>query len=131
MSLDAALFAYLSAGLSAGSRIYPFGKRPEDGTLPALTYQLVAGPTTHYAHGGPADHIVSYQIDAWAEDPDDAADLAEEVQVLLDGYRGTWDGGYRIGSTFLSLVLDDHEPDTGLYRRMRQVEVHYSQPDAS
>jgi hypothetical protein len=131
MSLDAALFGYLSANLSVGSRVYPFGKRPQEGALPALTYTLVAGPTTHYAHGGPADHAVSYQLDSWATDPDDAADLAEEVQGLLDGYRGDWSGGYRVGSTFLSVVLDDYEPDTGLYRRMRQVEVHYSQPDGS
>ncbi len=129
-SLDAALFAYLSASLSCGSRVYPMGKRPEDGLLPAVTYKLVAGPTSHYSQDGPSDHEVAYQVDSWALDPDDAADLAAEVQTLLDGFRGYWDD-YRVGSAFLSIVLDDHEPDTGLYRRMRQVAVHYSQPEGS
>lgn len=128
MSLDAGLFAYLSGGLSVGTRVYPMGKMPEDVVLPAVTYKLVAGPTSHYVHGGPADHLVSYQLDAWSDDPDDAADLAEELQGLLDGFSGEW-GLYRIGSVFLSLVLDDHEPDTGLYRRMRQADVHYSLPN--
>ena len=128
MSIDAALFSYLSASLSVGSRVYPMGKRPEDGELPAVTYKLVSGPTTHYSHDGPSDYEVSYQVDAWALDPDDAADLAAEVQHLLDGFRGDWDA-YRVGSVFLSIVLDDHEPDTGLFRRMRQATVHYSQPN--
>jgi hypothetical protein len=124
------MFAYLSAGLSIGSRIYPMGLRPEDGELPCLTYALVAGPTTHYAQSGPSDHQVSYQLDCWADDPDLAMDLAEEVLDLLDGFRGTWEE-FRVGSTFLSVTLDDYEPETHMFRRMRQVEVHYSQPNGS
>jgi len=130
MSLDAAMFDYLSGVLSIGDRIYPMGKRPQEGELPALTYSLVSGPTSHYSHSGPSDHMVSYQFDCWAEDADDAMDLATELQDALDGYRGTW-GDYRIGSVFLSVVLDDYETRTRLYRRLRQAEVHYSDPVGS
>lgn len=130
MSLDAALYEFLSDSLSVGSRVYPMGKRPQEGELPALTYMLVSGPTSHYSHGGAADHQVSYQLDCWADDADDAMDLDSEVRDLLDGYRGTW-GSIRIGSCFLSVVFDDYEPKTGLYRRMRQVDVHYSEPTGS
>ncbi len=124
MSLESAMFTYLSGLLSIGSRIYPMGKRPQDSELPALTYQVVGGPTSHYSHGGVSDHEASYQLDCWAADADGAMDLDAEVVAALDGYKGDW-SGYPIGSCFLSIVLDDYELDSGIYRRMRQVEVHH------
>lgn len=127
MSLDAAIFDHLSSNLSCGDRVYPMGRRPQRGELPAVTFQVVTGPTTHYSHGGPSDHIVSYQFDCWAEEPDDAIGLATELQALLDGARGDW-SGYTIGSSFLSLVLDDFDTDARIYRRMRQAELHYTEP---
>lgn len=130
MSIDAALFAYLSDALSVGDRIYPMGKRPQEAELPAVTYQLVSGPTSHYSHGGPSDHQVSYQLDCWAADPDGAIDLDAELVAALDGHRGDW-GDYHIGSSFLSTVLDDYEAPTGLFRRLRQVELHYTGPAGS
>ena len=130
MSLEAELRSYLSGILSVGERIYPMGVRPQEGELPAVTYQLVSGPTSHYSHGGASDHEVSYQLDCWADDADDAMDLDAEVRTALDGFRGYW-GSYRIGSAFLSVVLDDYEPRTGLYRRLRQVDVHYQEPAGS
>lgn len=130
MSLDAAMFDYLSGILSVGDRIYPMGKREQGGDLPAMTYALVSGPTSHYSHGGASDHEVSYQFDCWADDADDAMDLAAELQDALDGFRGDW-GEYRIGSVFLSVVLDAYEPDTGLYRRLRQADIHYADPIGS
>lgn len=130
MSLEAGLYDYLVPMLSSGERLYPMGKRPQESPLPAVTYQVVAGPTSHYSHGGPMDHEVSFQFDCWAEDADDAMDLAEELRLALDGYRGEW-SGYRIGSVFLSVVLDDYETTTGLFRRTRQAEVHYSGPAGS
>ena len=125
MSLESGLHGYLAANLSVGARVYPMGVLPQNVTLPAVTYQIVAGPTTHYSHGGPSDYAVSLQFDCWAEDADGAIDLAQEVQDALDGYSGTWDD-VTVGSVFLSVVLDDYEPDTRLYRRLRQADIHYS-----
>lgn len=129
MSLEAAMRDFLLDSTSL-VRIYPMGKRPQEGELPALTYQLVSGPTSHYSHRGVSDHEVSYQLDCWADDADVAMDTDTEVRDAFDGFRGWW-GSYRIGSCFLSIALDDHEPKTGLYRRLRQVDIHYSQPDGS
>lgn len=134
MSIDAALHGYLASQLSIGSRdpvpIFPMGKRPQDTELPAVTYALVSGPTSHYSHGGVSDHAIAYQLDCWAADADDAIDLDLELRRALDGYRGDW-SGYRIGSVFLSLVLDDYEPDTKVFRRLRQAAIHYTEPDGS
>ena len=131
MSLEADMRTYLlaQAGVAAlvGTRIRPFGKRLQRDDLPAITYQLVSGPTTHYSHQGASDYEVSYQLDCWAGTADEAIAVAAELQTALDGYRGTW-GDHRIGSTFLSTVLDDYEADTGLYRRLRQADIHYSTP---
>lgn len=130
MSLESELYDYLSGQLSVANRIYPMGKLPQEATLPAVTYQLVGGPTSHYSHGGVSDYEVSVQFDCWATDADSAIDLADELQAALDGYSGWW-GSLRIGSVFLSIVLDDYEPDQGLYRRLRQADIHYSEPSGS
>jgi hypothetical protein len=123
--IDSELFTFLSSNLSVGDRISPMGKRPQNGELPWLTY-LELTPETHYAHSGVSDHVVSLQLDCWADDADDATELARELMQLLDGYRGIW-GTIRVGSVFLTGGFDDPEPDAGLYRRMRQVDVHYSE----
>jgi hypothetical protein len=130
MSLESAMFDFLSDLLSVGERIYPMGKRPQEGELPAVTYALVAGPVSHYSHAGATDREVSYQFDCWAADADEAMDLASELLEVIDGFRGDW-GEYRIGSCFVSIALDDHEPDFGLYRRMWQVAIHYADPVGS
>jgi hypothetical protein len=130
MSIESVMRGYLVPFLSVGDRIYPMGKRPQEAELPAVTYQLVGGPTSHYSHGGVSDYEVSYQFDCWAADADDAMDLDLELRDALDGFRGDWDG-YTIGSVFLSSVVDDYEPRTGVYRRLRQVDVHYREPDGS
>lgn len=131
MSLESDLRTYLltQAGLTAlvSTRIHPFGKRLQRGDLPALTYQVVSGPTTHYSHDGASDYEVSLQFDCWADDADSAIAVATELQTALDGHRGQW-GTHRIGSVFLTTVLDAYEADTGLYRRLRQADIHYSTP---
>lgn len=119
-------------GLSAiealvDDRVTPFGKRLQREAVPAITYQLVGGPPTHYSHNGASDYEVSFQFDCWTDDADEAIALASELQTALDGYRGTW-GVYRIGSVFLTTVLDDYEAPTGLYRRLLQADIHYSTP---
>jgi hypothetical protein len=134
MTIESAMFDYLAGQLSIGARtpvpIFPMGKRPQESELPALTYALVAGPSSHYSHGGVSDHAVSYQLDCWAEDADEAMELDLELRSAVDGFRGEW-SGFRIGSVFLSTVIDDYEPDTKLYRRLRQLDLHYREPEGS
>lgn len=131
MSLESDMRTYLlaQAGIAAlvGDRVTPFGKRLQGDALPAITYQLVGGPPTHYSHNGASDYEASYQFDCWTDDGDEAIALATELQTALDGYRGTW-GVHRIGSVFLTTELDDYEAKTGLYRRLLQADIHYSTP---
>lgn len=128
MTFEASMVAYLRVQVpSVSDRITPFGKRLQGETLPAITYAVVSGPTSHYSHGGVSDHALSVQFDCWSTDGDEATAVAAELQTALDGYRGTW-GGFRIGSVFLTTVLDAYEAKTGLYRRLRQADIHYSTP---
>ena len=128
MSFEADMVSYLRTAVpSVGQRIHPFGKRPQREARPDLTYQIVSGPGDHYAHGGVSDHEVSIQFDCWTDDADTALAVAEELWTALSGYRGTW-GDHRVGSVFITLVLDDHEPQTGLYRRLLQADIHYGTP---
>lgn len=128
MTLEEDMRAYLVDETTlVGDRIHPFGKRPQREATPAITYQIVSGPVDHYAHGGISDHEVSFQFDCWADDADVAMAVVAELRTALGGYRGTW-GDHSIGSVFLTLVLDDYEPKTGLYRRLLQADIHYGTP---
>lgn len=128
--LEESLFDYLSGLLSVGDRVYPMGKRPQEAVLPLVTYSLVAGPGSHYSHGGISDSAVSFQFDCWAEDADDAMTLCAELREALDGFRGYW-GLYRIGSVFLTVAMDDYEAEAQVYRRLIQADIHYSEPQGS
>lgn len=135
MSFEAALHGYLADAIASFAGrvpmpVYPMGRRPQGSELPAVTYQVVAGPGSHYSHGGVSDHEVSVQLDCWASDADDAIALADELREALDGFRGSWDE-IRVGSVFSSVVMDDYEPTTRIHRRMRQYEIHYSVQDGS
>lgn len=128
MTFETDMRSFLLANTTlVSTRIHPFGKRPQREALPSITYQIVSGPVDHYAHGGVSDHEVSFQFDCWADDADVAMAVAQEIRTALGGYRGTW-GDHVVGSVFLSLVLDDYEAKTGLYRRLVQADIHYGTP---
>lgn len=117
------LFTYLSnGGTSAGMRIYP-NTLPQGVTLPAIRYTLVSNPSEH-THSGPSSlKNPKYQFDCVADGDEgyrDAHILAEEVIVLLDGYRGPI-GAFTCQAGFQDAERDDYDPETG--RHAVQVDV--------
>jgi len=65
-------------------RIYPY-QIPQDSTLPAVVYQLIAGSRilTIADAGGTGVERNVYQITAWGETLDDADSVIEQVRLAL------------------------------------------------
>ena len=133
MMLGDGLFAYLSATLSVGDRVYPL-TLPQGAVLPAVVYQLVGGEGPLHSHGdahdgtGPA--ASSYQrsrvqLGCWADSAREAEVLAAEVERAVDGFTGSW-GDLPIASVLVDVSLDDHRPDVGRYRRIVDLVVQWS-----
>lgn len=120
MKIEEALFSHLKshAGLSAlvGTRIYP-QIMPQGVTMPAVTYQKISGPR-EYSHGGPSELAhPRFQLSCWAKNYSTAKDIAEQVRLALQAYRGTMGGagGVTVYGAFLENEIDLYESDTRLY----------------
>jgi hypothetical protein len=133
VTLGDGLFAYLSATLSVGDRVYPL-TLPQGAVLPAVVYQLVGGEGPLHSHGdahdGSRPAASSYQrsrvqLGCWADSARAAEVLAAEVEVAVDAFTGTW-GAVPVASALVDLSVDDWRPDVGKYRRIVDVVVHWT-----
>ena len=133
MTLGDGLFAYLSAALSVGERVYPL-TLPQGAVLPAVTYQLVGGEGPLHSHddaqGGEGPARPSFQrsrvqLGCWADSARAAEVLGDEVEAVVDGFTGAW-GEVPIASALADVSLDDWRPDVGKYRRIVDVLVQWS-----
>ena len=121
LKLDNTLDGYIA------ERIYPIAL-PESVTLPAVTYQVIS-TTAIQAHGTASElprH--RYQIAAWAGTYAGAAQVADRVKVLLDGYRGSWGTAAYLTDIEHCLFTDQRDfkdPDTGLFQRQQDFFVMY------
>lgn len=133
MTLGDGLFAYLSARLSAGDRVYPL-TLPQGVVLPAVMYQLVGGEGPLHSHAdahddtgpaGPSYERPRLELSCWADSARGAELLAAEVERFVDAFRGTW-GVVPVGLALVGLTLDDYRPDVGRYRRIVDLVVHWT-----
>jgi hypothetical protein len=133
MTLGDGLFAYLSATLSVGDRVYPL-TLPQGAVLPAVVYQTVGGEGPLHSHGdardgsGPAGSSYQrsrVQLGCWADSARGAELLAAEVERAVDAFTGKW-GAVPVALALVELAVDDHRPDVGRYRRILDVVVHWT-----
>lgn len=132
MSLEAGIYDRLAARPGfvaiAGNRVYP-GRFPDNLTLPALTYVRVAPRPRpqRLGGGGPVGLAEAvYQLDAWARDYDTAAALADQVRIAFDGFAGSI-GGVTVSGASLLADRDSPEPETGLFRRILEIRIPYTE----
>ena len=115
------------AGLAAlvGTRIYPV-RRPQNATLPAVTYQKVGG-LSEQTHGGASGLAASrFQFDVWAATYSSASAVAEQIRVALIGFRGTVDG-VEIGGVLHRGDRDLPDPLTGMFHRSIDFAIWHSE----
>lgn len=92
----------------AAARVYP--RLPQDVTFPAILYTRVATDRTQSIDGNVGVTQTTLVVDAMAESYSDAKTLADEVRVILHGYRGAW-STLRCHNVKLDSETDDYEQD--------------------
>lgn len=87
--LEQGLYSKLSGGATlAGARVYP--RLPQGVTYPAIRYQRITTVRNQALSGPVGVTEAAVQVDCMAESYSEAKALADEVRVLLHGYRGAW-----------------------------------------
>jgi hypothetical protein len=125
---EAGLFTYLSgyAGLAAlvGTRIYPL-LLPQDPTLPAVTYQRISTPRLFAFEHSFLPHA-TFQFDCWASDFSDAKDVAEQVRLAMDVYRGAM-GAETVQACIVEDERDTYEAEPQIWHSMVSVQIWYEE----
>ena len=121
MIIEEALVAYLTgyAGLSAliGTRLYPL-RLPENPTYGAVTYHRISGPRVQ-SHSGPSGLAYPrFQFDCYATSYLGAKNVATQVRIALDGFKGTMGGtsGVAVSSALSQNDRDFYDPATRTWR---------------
>jgi hypothetical protein len=112
----------MAAGTSAQLRIYP-NELPQGAALPAIVYQRISTVRFSTHDDAPDKERLArprIQLTCWAEDPDAAEDLGDEILSALSGLKDTIDG-IRIDAVLIENDLGDQEPDSGRHRRIIDV----------
>jgi hypothetical protein len=97
-----------------------FGTLPKDATLPAWSYATVSD-TADMILGGPTTvGSRRTQIDVYSADAATAIQLANAIDALLNGYRGTLPDpdATVVQGCFRTNMIDFFDVDSRTYRRM-------------
>ena len=90
---------------TAPARIYAFGAAPQNALRPYIVHQMIAVTPFARLHGAPKSDRHLVQVDVYADDPQQASQLAAAVRDALDA-----------AGVPNNLTLQHREAETGLYR---------------
>lgn len=129
MSFGAGIFAFMSTGLSVGTRVYPLTLK-QRGALPAMTYQVISDVPVvvhddqqdHPAYTGTRYSVARVQFNCYGNTYDEAEALCDELLSLAVGYRGSW-GAVEVSSVIPETRLDDWEEAPALYRVIQDLQI--------
>ena len=87
--LEKGLYAKLIGGSTlAKKRVYP--SVPQKATYPLIRYQRITTERNLALDGNVGVTEATIQVDCMAKSYSDSKTLADEVRVLLHGYKGAW-----------------------------------------
>jgi hypothetical protein len=134
-TLIAFLLSFPGVNQLAGQRGYPYGLLPQKttgqvtSTLPAFTVSGIS-EISHHAIGDGGRPETScfrrwrYQVDVYAESGAAVARLSDAIRFAADGFTGKASSTI-IGGVWLRLTTPiEREPETELYRRSLDFEIH-------
>ncbi len=109
MTIESDLRTFLAAdGTISGlvsSRVYGIGYKPQNSSLPALTFSRESTDWINELEAGQSGYVgAEFQIDAWADNYDDVNSLREAVLSRVQNYNGL------MGSTAVDWVLVNSGP---------------------
>lgn len=113
--LESSLYTFLAAETNitaiVGTRIYPHF-RDQESALPAVSFRTISKPHVHNLSGSAGCSRARVQIDSWASDLATCLNLAEQIRLSLQGFRGNM-SGTTIGSCLLDNEAHLHERNAG------------------
>lgn len=115
---DAAVLAAIDSGAgeqAARYRIYP-AILPQNERRQSVTYVEISAQGDHHMEGPSGLAMARVQVNAWADNPDDAYDLGLKVKAALDGYSGTV-AGVAIQGVFFDSARDLYDDVAKLHAR--------------
>lgn len=125
MSLKTALATKLES-ISAlitlvSTRIYSVAM-PQDFTLPAVTFRMVADETERIltGHGGKAR--TTFEITYYATTDTAAEAGGEIIRKAIDGYSGTI-GGVKIQSVIMQTRKDEYDSENNIFGRVMEFKI--------
>lgn len=123
MAVEEDLVAFVETNVADvdDERIWP-GRRPQGSALPGIVYQRISTPRRS-THTGPSGLAwPRFQFSCWGRTLAEAAGVAEQLRLAIDGYQGTMGGTYVAGA-HVANELDDEDTETGHWRRIVDVIV--------
>lgn len=125
---EAAVYARLTghAGVSAlaATRVYP-KRLPQNPTLPALTYQKVSARHVSSMEGSSNLQGALVQVDAYGRTYAEAKALVRQVQLALEGFRGTAGGVNVQGVLFVTDQDMTDDQDANLVGEQHRVSMDF------
>jgi hypothetical protein len=118
--IEKAIYVRLTgfAGLAAlvGDKVFPLRARPGV-AAPYIVYSRVSGQRVRSLAGPSGLARPRFQFDCYGGTYAELRDVATQLRLALDGFRGTV-AGVRIGGASLQNEIDafDFEPDPDLFR---------------
>jgi hypothetical protein len=105
-----------------------FASLPKDYTLPTWTYQTISDVAGYLLTQPETVGERRVQIDCYGAKAADAIQLADAIDALLSGYRGTLtdpDATF-VQGCFRDNMMDFFDPDTRTFRRMLDYKVWFN-----
>lgn len=122
MSIDTALYSLLTT-VGGIDRLYP-PPIPDSPTYPLVTYMQVSGIRGYVQEGPDGLVIARFQFDCWDELSSGARALAEELRLVLSGFKGVSDS-VDIQSAFLVSEQKLYDDAAVLHRVSQDYRVMY------
>lgn len=112
-----------------GTRFYP-QQLPQGATLPAVTYQRIAGQSLIDHQGDAGLGRARIQLDCWAPAGNtgyqQTVSMAESIRAAISGYRGPMGSNPATNARVIN-VMDIPEPETKLWRRLVEVSIWHAE----
>lgn len=129
MIIEAALRGHLLASPGIASmvddRVYA-NRMPPDGGFPVITFQRISTLSQESLSGASGLERVRFQIDAWAKGYAAAINLAEQVRLSIQGFRGIM-GAVTVHGVMMLNRNDQYEDDTDLHKNSMDFALWHQQ----
>ena len=105
-----------------------FAQLPNDQKLPSWTYLGVSQTPNYELEGSSSLYMRRVQIDCYGKTAADSIVLAQAIDAVLNGYRGTLtDPDHTfVDGCFQNNLIDYFDPDSRSFRRMLEYQLWFT-----